>query len=331
MTKQSSTILLVCDATFESGSGHVMRQITLGVALKSLGLNPVLFCFSIPDGLVARAQEFGIGVLQREHQCDSTELSQEILSINCEIAVFDGYGFTEEIVTNVFNHNIRVVLVDDNGDLANFPCHLILNQNLHADAAMYTDNESSPRLLMGLSWALIRPEVVAQIDKVTKSEKSGILLSIGGMDHLGITPVLNKALKAATNEELVTTSGLAAGASLSPLKMALAMSQARIGIIACGTTMWEAICLKLPFVGLITAENQIRASESLIRFQTVHTIDVRKSLNVAEIVDETLKTLQQQELGTEFLQEVDGLIDGLGSTRVAHEINKLLAEYSEVN
>ena len=109
------------------------------------------------------------------------------------------------------------------------------------------------------------------------------------------------------------------------------MSQARIGIIACGTTMWEAICLKLPFVGLITAENQIRASESLIRFQTVHTIDVRESLNVAEIVDETLKTLQQQELGTEFLQEVDGLIDGLGSTRVAHEINKLLAEYSEVN
>jgi UDP-2,4-diacetamido-2,4,6-trideoxy-beta-L-altropyranose hydrolase len=321
----------VCDATFDSGNGHVMRQITLGVALKSLGLNPVLFCFSIPDGLVARAQAFGITVLKREYRCDSPELSKEILLTDCAIAVFDGYEFTEETISNIFDHNVRVVLVDDNGDLANFPCHLILNQNLHADAAIYTDNESSPRLLLGLSWALIRPEVVAQIDKITKSEKSGILLSIGGTDHLGITPVLNKALKAATNEEVVTTSGLAAGTSLSPMKMALAMSHAKIGIIACGTTMWEAICLKLPFVGLITAENQVRASESLIRFPTVHTIDVRESLNVAEIVDETLKTLQQQELSTEFSQDVDGLIDGLGSVRVAHEINKLLAEYSEVN
>ena len=298
----------------------------MGVALKSLGLTPVLFCFSIPDWLVARAQEFGITVLKREHRCDSPELSREILLNDCAIAVFDGYEFTEETIGNVFDRNVRVVLIDDNGDLANLPCHLILNQNLHADAAMYANNKSSPILLLGLSWALIRPEVVAQIDTVTKSKKSGILLSIGGTDQLGITPVLNKALKAATNEEVVTTSGLVAGASLSPLKMALAMSRVKIGVIACGTTMWEAICLNLPFVGLITAENQIKASESLTRFQTVCTFDVRESVNVAEIVNETLRILQQQELGAEFSQEVSGLIDGLGPTRVVHELKKLLTE-----
>ena len=95
----------------------MMRQITLGVALKSLGLNPVLFCLSIPDGLVARAQEFDIPVLRRKHSCGSPELGSEILVTDCAIAVFDGYEFTEETIGNVFEHNVRVVLIDDNGDL----------------------------------------------------------------------------------------------------------------------------------------------------------------------------------------------------------------------
>jgi UDP-2,4-diacetamido-2,4,6-trideoxy-beta-L-altropyranose hydrolase len=160
----STTILLVCDATFESGSGHVMRQITLGAALKSVGMNPVLFCFSIPDSLIARAHDFGLTVNMRSQQSNSIELSEEILSTNCSTVVFDGYEFTQNVITDVFNQKLRVVLIDDNGDLANFPCHIILNQNLHANPTMYESNKSSPQLLLGLSWALIRPEVVAQIE-----------------------------------------------------------------------------------------------------------------------------------------------------------------------
>ena len=298
-----------------------MRQITLGVALKSLGLNPVLFCFSIPEALEARAQEFGIGVLKREHRCDSAELSQEILSINCEIAVFDGYEFTEEIVTNVFNHNVRVVLVDDNGDLANFPCHIILNQNLHADAAMYTDNESSPRLLLGLSWVLIRPEVVAQINSATTFEKSGILLSIGGMDHLGITRALSEALKQATTEDVIATTGLGVSSTLSPLDMAIAMARVKIGVVACGTTTWEAVCLKLPFVGIVTADNQVGIGESLVQQGIAQTVDCRSHIDIKKILDEIQLLLTRDSFNS---KESDLLIDGGGALRSAEQIYSLI-------
>ena len=298
-----------------------MRQITLGVALKSLGLNPVLFCFSIPEALEARAQEFGIGVLKRAHRCDSAELSQEILSINCEIAVFDGYEFTEEIVTNVFNHNVRVVLVDDNGDLANFPCHIILNQNLHADAAMYTDNESSPRLLLGLSWVLIRPEVVAQINSATTFEKSGILLSIGGMDHLGITRALSEALKQATTEDVIATTGLGVSSTLSPLDMAIAMARVRIGVVACGTTTWEAVCLKLPFVGIVTADNQVGIGESLVQQGIAQTVDCRSHIDIKKILDEIQLLLTRDSFNS---KESDLLIDGGGALRSAEQIYSLI-------
>ena len=296
-----------------------MRQITLGAALKSLGLNPVLFCFSIPDGLVVRAQEFGIPVLKREHRCDSPELSREVLLTDCAIAVFDGYEFTEETIGNVFNHNIRVVLIDDNGDLANFPCHLILNQNLHADAAMYANNRSSPLLLLGLSWVLIRPEVAAQINSRTASKKSGILLSIGGMDHLGITRVLSEALKQASTEEVVATTGV--GSTLSPLDMAIAMARVKIGVIACGTTTWEAACLKLPFVGIVTADNQVGIGESLVKQGIAQTVDCRSHIDISKILDEIQRLLKRDSYNS---KESTLLIDGGGAYRSAEQIYSLI-------
>ena len=311
----------MCDATFESGSGHVMRQITLGVALKSLGLNPVLFCFSIPDGLVARAQEFGIPVLRRKHPCGSPELGSEILVTDCAIAVFDGYEFTQETIGDVFNHNVRVVLIDDNGDLANFPCHLILNQNLHADAAMYANNKSSPILLLGLSWVLIRPEVVAQINSATTFEKSGILLSIGGMDHLGITRALSEALKQATTEDVIATTGLGVSSTLSPLDMAIAMARVKIGVVACGTTTWEAVCLKLPFVGIVTADNQVGIGESLVQQGIAQTVDCRSHIDIKKILDEIQLLLTRDSFNS---KESDLLIDGGGALRSAEQIYSLI-------
>jgi spore coat polysaccharide biosynthesis predicted glycosyltransferase SpsG len=299
-----------------------MRQITLGVALKSLGLNPMLFCFSIPESLAARAQEFGITVLKRKHRCDSPQLGQEILFTKCAVAVFDGYEFTKEIVSNVFDHNVRVVIIDDNGDLASFPCHLILNQNLHADASMYANNKSLPQLLLGLSWALIRPEIASQINTVPSSKKSGILLSIGGTDHLRITSPLYEAISKTFNEEIFVTTGVLSGATLTPLQMALVMAKAKVGIIACGTTTWEAVCLSLPFVGLLTADNQIEVGNSLVEYGVARTIDCRSHIDISKILNEIQLLLT---IDSDDATESSLLIDGDGAFRCAEKIHSLIS------
>lgn len=298
-----------------------MRQITLGVALQSVGLEPVLFCFSIPDALVARAEEFGLTVRKRSQRCDSSGLSQEILSTDCAMAVFDGYNFTPDAITDVFNHNIYVVLIDDNGDVADFPCHIILNQNLHADAAMYANNESSPHLLLGLSWALIRPEVVAQINTVGRSEKSGILLSIGGTDPLGITSALIERIKHSFKDKVIATTGVLTGATLSPLDMALAMAHARVGIIACGTTTWEALCLSLPFVGLVTADNQVGVGNSLDKNGIAQIVDCRSYIDMNSILKNIQQILKRDSTNYEILVP---LIDGGGALRSAEQICSLI-------
>jgi spore coat polysaccharide biosynthesis predicted glycosyltransferase SpsG len=316
-------ILLICDATLESGSGHVMRQITLGVALKNLGLEPILFCYSIPDALVARAEEFQLTVQKRSQRCDSIKLSEEILSMNCDVAVFDGYEFLYDSISEIFDNYVKVVLIDDNGDLAKFPCHLVINQNLHADAAMYASNETSPQLLLGLSWAMIRPEVVEQINITKTVEKSGILLSIGGTDHLGITPALLDGINQVSKEKAIATGGVLTGGTLTPLDMAITMSLSKVGIIACGTTTWEAVCLSLPFVGLVTADNQVKVGDSLVEYGIAQIVDCRYGLDIEMILQRTRQLMTQN---SNIAERSIPLIDGGGALRSAERIFRLFAE-----
>ncbi len=47
--------MLLCDASARQGSGHVMRQITLGLHLRRAGFATVLSCHEIPEHLEALA------------------------------------------------------------------------------------------------------------------------------------------------------------------------------------------------------------------------------------------------------------------------------------
>jgi UDP-2,4-diacetamido-2,4,6-trideoxy-beta-L-altropyranose hydrolase len=315
-----SKLLLVCDATIEMGSGHVMRQITLAIALKSLGFDPVLFCHAIPDALVIRAQLFGIPVKKRLHPQDSPRLSQEIVAEGCGTNIFDGYEFLPATINEVFDCGQFVVLVDDNGVMANWPCHVILNQNLHAEEATYKDNRFQPELLMGISWALIRPEVVELASNKERFIKSGVFLSVGGTDPKGIAPQIRSRLTEVMGEEITATTGVLNGLGFSPAAMAHAMATSKAGIIACGTTTWEAICLQLSFVGLITAENQVEVGESLIKRGIAPIVDCRSNLDV-ELIVETFQRLFSSD--EEKMDSTELVIDGGGALRSARRIMSL--------
>ncbi len=316
----------MCDATFESGSGHVMRQITLGVALKSLGLNPVLFCFSIPDKLVARAQEFGITVLKREHRCDSPELSKEIILSGCAITVFDGYEFLQESITEVFDNGILVMLVDDNGELSSSPCHLLLNQNLHAGLEIYEFNSSKPKFLLGPQFTLIRQDVCQQIREFSARQTNEILIAIGGTDIKSIGKSLNDSMLNDKRLSIISGSGFLANNGLSPTQMALAMSFCTIGIIGCGTTLWEAAFLGMPCIALVVADNQLNMANSALLHEIAIVIDCQKTTPLQQISDSVTNLLSNKERRKQMSHNGISLFDGKGASRVAQEIMSLLLD-----
>lgn len=325
MNRSSKRVILVCDASLSIGSGHVMRQITLAVSLLAQGLSPVLYCYEISDYLIIRAESFGIPVVKRTEPAGSAKLGSEISSLVSDAVVFDGYEFDLETIADVYNSGKRIILIDDNGELSGFPCHLIINQNLHANTEMYAKNTTRPELLLGLQWTMIRPEVTKASKKSLRTHfrREGLLISMGGTDHLGLTPLLVQGLRTITDEQFVTTSGVLNPNGFSPDEMAQTMATSRLGVLACGTTTWEAICLQLPFIGIITAKNQEMVGASLVAYEIAPVFDCRKEIELAEILLSTRYLLSQ---GHKPQSKKFPSIDGLGAQRCAVAIGRCLTE-----
>lgn len=319
---------LVCDSSIKDGSGHVMRSITLGLALQKIGFAVNLVCSEIPALLQERSQSFGIGVIRRISRPESQELGAElnrIAGIN-DIVIFDGYKFLQSAITEVYHSKKVVVIIDDNGELGTFPCHVILNQNLHSNETMYSQNSSTPILLLGLSFALIRPEIAAFKNSILVTPRKGILLSIGGTDHLGIAPLLYGALQEAIDEDVLITGGFFGKSNLTPESMASAMAHSKLGIIACGTTTWEAICLGLPFIGLIAADNQLKSATELRKHGLTDIFDIRVNFEPSKIVNRVRNSLDNYDELNLVPNSLRELVDGLGPQKVAAQIEKICVD-----
>jgi spore coat polysaccharide biosynthesis predicted glycosyltransferase SpsG len=103
--------------------------------------------------------------------------------------------------------------------------------------------------------------------------------------------------------------------------MAIAMARVQIGVVACGTTTWEAVCLKLPFVGIVTADNQVGIGESLVKHGIAQTVDCRSHIDIAKILDEIQLLLTRDSFDS---KESALLIDGGGALRSAEQIYSLI-------
>lgn len=314
---------LFCDASTQQGSGHVMRQITLGIALRARGCDVDLRCHEIPEALVRRANQFGLSVAFRNLAQGMSAVESDEFAKDVDIAVVDGYGFSAEAIEGLRSKSSTVVVVDDNGDHANAHCDVLLNQNLHATASMYEQNSWGPELLLGTNWALIRPEILEVRDSNVESYRKDVFVSVGGLDHRGLAPQIGHQLSD-SNFFVRTAGGFGATGVLSPHEMALAMRSARVGVIACGTTTWEAACLGLPMVGLVVADNQALLAESIETAGLGRTFDCRESVDlssirceVARLYDDVSECKRRSQLGS-------SLIDGFGAERVVTRILELV-------
>ena len=102
--------------------------------------------------------------------------------------------------------------------------------------------------------------------------------------------------------------------------MAEEMSYAQIGVIACGTTTWEALCLGLPFVGVVVANNQIQIARSLHEKDLGNFIDCRNQVDSESILKATTSLLKNELRLEDISERAKAVVDGKGAQRVTQEI-----------
>ncbi len=281
----SDLLLLRADGGARLGFGHVMRSLALAEAWQRSG-GRALFALaesapSLEDRLSAHGIEIALLDVVPGSSADAEQTSALALNRSAAWVVADGYGFGAEWQRAIKDSGLRLLLWDDYGHAESYSADLILNQNLHAVAEMYSKREPYTRLLLGARYAQLRGEFLAWRDwkREISPAATRVLVTMGGSDAENVTGEVVQALASLHNVEAVVVAG-GSNPNIDQLRTAVAaqsnlrlvvdatnmpelMASADMAISAGGSTCLEFAFMGLPAVVVPIAANQESAAEAL--------------------------------------------------------------------
>lgn len=347
------------DASLEIGTGHVMRCLTLADALRQSGVKCSFVCRPhqghLLDLIAQRGhQALALPVLKGEGSPDCHETAhaewlgtnwladaadtQQVLNFHLgseslDWLVVDHYALDYRW-EKILRGNARSLMVID--DLADRPhyCDLLLDQNLGRTEQDYVDLlHSSPTILIGPQYALLRPEF-AQLRNKSLSRRGRhpqvkhLLVTMGGVDKDNATEQMLIALQSCTlppDLRITVVMGphapwlreVQAQAARLPWptevlvgvsNMAQLMADSDLAISALGVTTWERAVLGLPSLVKILGKNQTMVAEMIC------------ANGAGCILEENLLCRQIQALTEDKLREISKkaamICDGLGVEKI---------------
>lgn len=318
-------ILFVADAGPQVGGGHVMRSLTLALALQARGAACAFRSHPEGDAVLA---VFAPDMPRAESAdgFDAVVFDHYALSAADHLAIADG----------------RPTLVID--DLADRPlsADIVLDAGIARAPADYRGRVPEPcELLLGPNFAPVRDSFPALRDEALARRTEGgpvrrILVSLGLTDVGGITARVVERLLGAAALDVVVGSGAPSLPALSALaqrepgltlhvdtdRMPHLTLEADIAVGAGGSSSWERCVLGLPTLLLVLADNQTPAAVALAEAGAVVALDI------AEFEDRfdgaAARILGEEPLRKRLSAAAARVCDGQGAGRVAGRLLDLL-------
>lgn len=326
---------LYCDAGPGVGLGHVARCLALAEAFEEDGLRPVFV--TGPAGQAAlRWMAAG-----RYPTVPPNAAAQG----KCDVAVVDDYAAGRARV-DAIGRDARVsVVFDDVGDRE--PAgDLVVNAAADARRESYPAAAASGSgLLLGPAFAPLRAAIrrrrlAVLRDREGRGDRAKtILVTAGGVDGRGLAPVFLKAVLAARHAAHCNIE-LALGGQANSWPAVEALAASAPGRIHChrdtpdiaglfgdadcslgpgGVTLLEKLCLGLPSLAVIVADNQRGAVAGLAAQGCVVSLDVRAlgAEDIFDAVGQALDSLLGDAAGRGAMwRRGAALLDGLGARRI---------------
>ena len=201
-------LLVRCEASVAIGTGHVMRCLALAQAWQDAGGRAAFAMAMATPAVEERLRRESIEVVRLNAEPGSADDAKETIALAREKqaswVVVDGYGFGADYQAALKGAGMKVLFIDDNGHAEHYPADLVLNQNAHANEALYRNRESSTRMLLGPRYALLRREFAArrgwkrEIPAIARN----VLVTMGGSDPDNFTREAVGGVRAVKDESL---------------------------------------------------------------------------------------------------------------------------------
>lgn len=314
-----------------------MRSITLGGALVDEGAEVVLVTRVLPAALAARAAAHGLevddlGPAAGDAGCEPGTEWATIERHDPVAVVIDGYHLGDLVTAG---HGVPVTIIDDNGELPLAGVDRVVNQNLHADPAMYDTGDHAIELLLGAPHALLRRDVIA-LAGTREPVADSVLVAFGGADPASLTEPVCRVLLARSTHRLHIGVGpanrarprleeMVAGADpdragLCDPDLVDGLRAADLAVIGGGTALWEVGYLGIPTVAVVVADNQVAGTRAAARAGFVVEVDGREPAATDRIVDALLGLADDRVRRGAMTAAGQALFDGRGAARVAHAV-----------
>ena len=230
-------IVFRADSGCEIGSGHIMRCLTLAVALKAKGHSILFLCKNHSGNILHYVDNSGFKycclatsqhdaqVAKHSHknwvggsQIDDAKQSmghiRREFSEMIDWIVVDHYGLDWEWEKHISEITCNIMVIDDLADRKHY-CDLLLDQTFGREESDYFHYvEPSCELLTGSDFTLLRDEFgVSQDDILEVRERAAnrpnknILVMMGGADPLNLTLRVLKALVKVPNIKITAVLG----------------------------------------------------------------------------------------------------------------------------
>jgi len=317
-------IVFRVDSSIQIGLGHLMRCLVLADELKKNGHNIFFICKDLEGNFISLINHPVIELRKDTKQkitlknINNRKIIQEIdadetiklIPLNTDIIVVDSYDFDEVWHKKLRIHTKKIVVIDDLAD-KNFDCDILINQNYGIGKKDYQNRLGKDcLLLLGLSYALLRPEFKKfRLDSIKKREGvkeiKNILITSGGSDMKNISLGLLKQLDKSYN--IVVVLGLNSPHNnevrefaknrknvkvlINPKNIAELMLDADLCIGSSGSTNWERLCMGLPSLVFTVAENQIKITRELDKEGLVKHIGFIETCNSIPIIQNEINSI----------------------------------------
>ncbi|MBZ9624556.1 UDP-2,4-diacetamido-2,4,6-trideoxy-beta-L-altropyranose hydrolase [Clostridium sp. FP2] len=316
------------------GMGHIMRTLVLA---KELSLNNDVFFICKTDKDNTDKYRAGIEKVKQQgfklvEVCEQNFM-EKIKNINADCIITDSYDVNEEYFDIVKKYFKYSGYIDDINICKYFNVDFLINLNIYAKKLTYKTNYDT-KLLLGSNYVLLRDEFrnSHNLNKNINSEIKKILITVGGSDNNNVTEEIIKKLKCLNCElHIIVGSGFIYIDNLKACKnektklhfnanMVQLMCECDVAVSSCGSTLYELASCGIPTLGIIAAENQKLAAE------TMDSLGIIRYTEIDDIYSSILELSYNERCL--MSKKAYKIVDGNGAIRLAEYINSLEKYYN---
>jgi UDP-2,4-diacetamido-2,4,6-trideoxy-beta-L-altropyranose hydrolase len=341
------------DANNEIGTGHFMRCLTLAEELKKYGFEIKFVSRGMPIHLQQMLQMSNINLckLTRTSYVDESEKlrhsnwlktsqiqdaieTEEVLGASkMDWLIVDHYALDYRWEGHLRSTASKILVIDDLADRKH-DCDLLVDQNFYVNKKQRYQGKvpAKCQMLLGPEFALLRNEFREKRNflRVRSGEIKNILISFGGIDSKNFTAPAIKAISKLNwnvvvnvvigknhpnlQEIQILCKSFRFECHIQSTKIAELMDQADIAIGAGGISLWERLCIGLPSICIVAAENQ---KEQLTDLQNKGFVSVlEEKQDLVEVIYQSLIKCKVESTFLTVSEKLTDFVDGFGAIRV---------------